>query len=133
MIGIGAILIPAFFYFQFFAIKDEVGNLDVKKEDSGSETETVEEIQSFDVPEVVKAVYLTSASAGSTQKIDSVINLIKKTELNAIVIDIKDSVGRIGYDTSFEDAEKYGAERDDISEIKTLMDKLHENNIYIIG
>ncbi|HQA96301.1 MAG TPA: putative glycoside hydrolase, partial [Candidatus Colwellbacteria bacterium] len=49
-------------------------------------------------PTAVKAVYSTAWSAGSAKKIDYFIDLIKTTELNAIVIDIKDYSGYVAYD-----------------------------------
>src|SRR3989344_8087488 len=62
-------------------------------------------------PEIIKAIYATGWTAGSIQGLNRLIDLIKKTELNAIVIDIKDYSGEVSYLTEIEAVEKYGKER----------------------
>lgn len=70
-------------------------------------------------PETIKAVYATSWSAGSAKKINYLINLIKETDLNAIVIDIKAFDGVIAYER--------------IPKINSLIKRLHDENIYVIA
>ena len=85
-------------------------------------------------PEIVKAVYATGWSGGSIQKLNYLIELIKKTELNAIVIDIKDYSGNLSYDTDVELAEKYGAEKEiKIIRPNAMLKKLHDEGIYVIA
>lgn len=86
-----------------------------------------------DPPPVVKAVYATSWSAGSRAKIDYLIDLIRTTELNAIVIDIKDYSGVVGYETALPQVKQYGAEELRISDISGLIEQLHAEKIYVIG
>src|SRR3989344_9306483 len=50
-------------------------------------------------PEKIKAIYATSWSAASSAKLDYLIKLINDTELNAIVIDVKDYSGYVAYNT----------------------------------
>jgi len=59
--------------------------------------------------------------------------LTNKSELNAVVIDIKDFSGYIAYDSDVPEAEEYQTERIDIKDIDSLLKKLHENNIYAIA
>jgi len=84
-------------------------------------------------PAVVKAVYVTSWSAGTPSKIDHVINLLDTTEVNAVVIDIKDYSGLVAYNTDVKDLEKYGAEEVRIPKLNSLIKKLHDKNVYVIG
>ncbi len=84
-------------------------------------------------PEIIKAVYLTSSSGGNEKKINWLIDLAKKSELNAVVIDIKDFSGYVAYDTRIADVKKYKAERLDIKDIDGLIKKLHDHNIYVIA
>lgn len=51
-------------------------------------------------PQTVKGLYLTAYSAGNPKKIADIIELIDHTELNAIVIDIKDYSGYVLYDSA---------------------------------
>src|SRR3989338_1692735 len=83
-----------------------------------AEEEEVKQLE--DPPAVVKAVYATSWSAATPSKLEHLINLIDETELNAIVIDIKD-------------VEDYGAEEIRIADTNSLIKELHDHNIYVIG
>ena len=48
----------------------------------------------------IYAIYLTAYSAGSTKKVDQIIDSIRETKINAVVIDIKDYSGYLSYDSS---------------------------------
>lgn len=84
-------------------------------------------------PDVVNAVYLTGWSAGNPEMIQYVINLAESTDVNAVVIDIKDYSGYVLYDTQIVEVEEYGAERILIPRIATVLKKLHEEGIYVIA
>jgi len=84
-------------------------------------------------PDKIMAVYLTSWSASNSSRIDYVIDLSKKTEINAVVIDIKDWSGKIPYDTNVSLVNEYGAERVIIKDMKGVIDRLHKEGIYVIA
>ncbi len=84
-------------------------------------------------PAVIKAVYATSWTAGTPKSSERLINLIKTTELNAVVIDLKDFSGTVTYSTELDSVKKYGAREIRIPRINTLIKELHDNNIYVIG
>lgn len=84
-------------------------------------------------PKIVKAIYATGWSAGSEKKVKSLIGLIKKSELNAIVIDIKDFSGYVLYDTDLAAPKKYGAVEIRIPKINTTIKRFHDEGIYVIG
>ena len=89
--------------------------------------------QLLDPPKVIKAVYLTSWSAGSESKISQVISFAQAGKINAVVIDIKDFSGRVAYNTLVQEAEEYGAEELRIPRVNTLIKQLHDKNIYVIA
>ncbi len=84
-------------------------------------------------PTEIKAVYATNWSAATPSRLNYLVDLIDGTELNAIVVDIKDYSGYVGYDTAVPEAEKYNAEEVRISDIDSLIRRLHEKNIYAIA
>jgi hypothetical protein len=84
-------------------------------------------------PQNVRAVYVSSWVAGSAKYRTPIIKLIDDTELNAIVIDIKDSTGRIGFHVSDLQLQKQGTTENRIADIRALTSLLHQKNIYIIG
>jgi hypothetical protein len=85
------------------------------------------------LPDKIMAVYLTSWSASDSSRIDYVVDLAKKTEINAVVIDIKDWSGRVPYGTNVSLIKDYGAERVIIKDIKGLIERLHREGLYVIA
>ena len=79
----------------------------------------------------IKAVYLTGPSASLSKKVDSIIEIAKKTELNAVVIDIKED-GLVNYQSNVPMVKQYGLEIKYYNPEK-LIKKFHENGIYVIG
>lgn len=69
---------------------------------------------------------------GSGDRLDAHIAFMKKHGLNSMVIDMKDDEGRITYNTSLELPLELGAVRKRF-ELETLLEKAHENDIYVIG
>lgn len=85
-------------------------------------------------PKIIKALYATGWSAGSEKMLNYLIKLIKETELNAIVIDIKDYSGELSYLTEIKETEKYGKDRDiKILRPNAMIKKLHDEGIYVIA
>lgn len=85
-------------------------------------------------PSVIKAIYLTGWVAGSSPRMRSVIDLIQKTELNAVVIDIKDYSGYVSYAMDVPGVQASGAEKElRIAHPNALIKELHDNGIYVIG
>ncbi len=85
-------------------------------------------------PTVMKGVYLTGWSAGSVTRLNSLIALIKRTELNTVVIDIKDYSGYLSYVVSSTLARDSGALRElRILHPNAVIKRLHDEGIYVIG
>lgn len=82
-------------------------------------------------PETVKAVYLTGWSAGNQKKINEIINLAEITELNGVIIDIKDYAGKIFFETDSQLIKDLNSTEIRIPNFKDLIKKLHEKNIYV--
>jgi hypothetical protein len=87
-----------------------------------------------DPPAVIKAIYATAWTAGSAERMADLINLIKTTQLNAVVIDIKDYSGYVSYAMDVPAVQSSGAEDQiRIARPNALIKELHDNNIYVIG
>ncbi|AJY73378.1 putative glycoside hydrolase [Paenibacillus beijingensis] len=84
-----------------------------------------------DAPEV-KGVYVTAHSAGGS-RLPTLLKLLDDTELNSMVIDIKDDYGYITYPTDNTDLLKLGASKKYIKDMKSLMATLKEHNVYPIA
>lgn len=84
-------------------------------------------------PIEAKGLYLTAYSAGNSKKIDAIIDLIDKTELNAVVIDIKDYSGKILYDSKLKLVNDLKTDENRLGDVESLIKKLHAKNIYVIA
>lgn len=85
----------------------------------------------FEYPDAVRGIYVTGNSAGGS-RMDELIHMVDTTELNAMVIDIKEDHGYLTYKpeegSPYEDiAQNY------ISNPEELMKKLEEKQIYPIA
>jgi hypothetical protein len=89
--------------------------------------------QTFKEPEIIKAIYLTSWSAAIPEVVDYVIDIAENTEINSVVVDIKDWSGFVSYDTEVLEAEKYNAERVIIPDIEGFLKRFHKQGIYVIA
>lgn len=73
-------------------------------------------------PENLKAIYVSSWVASTPSVREKLVQLIETTELNAVVIDVKDNTGVITWDGRMKEAE-----------LKAFIEELHTKNIYVIG
>lgn len=81
----------------------------------------------------VKAIYLTAYSAGSSATVDRMIELINATELNGVIVDIKDYTGMVLYDSDVELINEFGLEDDRLGDVRALIEKFHEHDIYVMA
>lgn len=84
-------------------------------------------------PVKVKGIYVTGPMAGTTNNMASLIDLVESTELNTMVIDIKNDSGEITYKMDNEVAKEIGATVNYISNIKDLVARLKGKGIYLIA
>lgn len=85
------------------------------------------------IPTKVKGIYVTGPKAGSSKYLDELVNLVDTTELNTMVIDIKNDSGEITYNMELPMVQEIGANRNYISDMKKLVQILKEKDIYLIG
>ncbi|MFA6105778.1 MAG: putative glycoside hydrolase [Patescibacteria group bacterium] len=100
-----------------------------------SETPTTTEFGRLQKPEkqTVKGVYLTAYSAGSSKKVGEIIDLINRTELNAVVIDIKDYSGLVLFNTKNALATDLHLKDNRYPDLAKTVKRFHDNNIYVIA
>ena len=85
-------------------------------------------------PMSVRAVYLTYYGVGDRGLRQNVLNLIDRTEVNAVVIDVKGDKGRLSYRSGVPLAESIGANAEPtIPNIDELLATLKQKNVYVIG
>jgi hypothetical protein len=93
-----------------------------------------EVVQHIPLPDQVKNIYMTSCVAGTPSFRQKIVKLAQETEINSIIIDIKDYSGTISFapenpawQPAWEEA-RCGAR-----DMPELVQMLHDNDIYVIG
>lgn len=80
----------------------------------------------------VRGVYSTAYSAGG-DRFETLVDLLDRTELNSMVIDIKDDHGNITIDTDSEDERIQNNSQAIISDVDGMMETLEDSEIYPIA
>lgn len=136
-----------YFWYKYGGIRYEANNLksdnsEIRinpkiKDSNTTATETITNnvvsVTHIETPKVVKSIYLSNWTAGSPKYRIPLIKLIDDTELNSVVIDIKDSTGKIGFKLSDPYISQFNSEENRIENIRGLIDQLHKKKIYVIG
>ena len=83
----------------------------------------------------VKALYLTFWGASNNSKtLKRILNIIDNTDVNAIVMDVKNEYGSTSFLTSFEQANSYGAHKERTNRnIQKFIQTMKERDIYTIA
>ena len=84
-------------------------------------------------PDVVKGIYMTSWTASQSGLRDTLVKLIGETELNTVVIDIKDYSGKIVFPITSPTLKSFGSEEIRIALLPEFIETLHKKNIYVVG
>lgn len=93
-----------------------------------------EVVKHVPMPRQVKAIYMTSCVAGTPSFREQLIDLAKTTEINSIMIDIKDYSGTLSFlPASAIWQPAWTASKCGARDMKGLIAQLHENGIYVIG
>src|SRR5690625_1951662 len=85
----------------------------------------------FEYPDAVRGIYVTGHSAGGA-RFDTLVDLIDRTDLNTMVIDIKDDFGNITFPIE-EGSTVAEIGRNYINDPKAMMKVLEEKQIYPIA
>lgn len=84
-------------------------------------------------PEEVKGIYISSWVAGTKDWRDDLIKFVSSSELNAVIIDVKDYSGKISFKPLDPGLLAVNSYENRISDIDELIKKLHSENIYVIA
>jgi len=86
-------------------------------------------------PITVKALYLSFwRASNNSPRLKEILDIIDRTEINSIVVDVKSEYGSTSYKTSFEKANGYGAHKDRTNkDIEQFISLMKSKNIYTIA
>ncbi|MHB1316289.1 MAG: putative glycoside hydrolase [Minisyncoccota bacterium] len=143
-ISIFIILFVCFIFFIFFVIPDifpdtynseaqALGATTTLKNKIKTEEPVVNVVTHIKTPESVKAIYMTQCVVGTPSFRKRLVDIVDTTEINSIIIDIKDFSGTIGFKTINPLLVPASMKGCGASDMKEFIEMLHEKNIYVIG
>ncbi len=111
-----------------------------KKEDLAnvvSSTSTPKEVlfkpSYVQTPEPLKGIYMTSWVASNKPLRENLVKIIEETEINTVVIDIKDYSGKIVFKVSSPELRAFGSEEIRVKDLQDFIETLHKKGIYVVG
>lgn len=115
------------------AVIPEVVN-SIQPQSISPHTDGVRSIKHIPIPDSVKAIYMSACVAGTPDFRSDLVQLIADTELNAVIIDIKDYTGTISFPT---DDPFWGAAWEAAEcgayDMDSFIAELHQQGVYVIG
>jgi hypothetical protein len=84
-------------------------------------------------PDPLKAIYMSQCVVGTTQFRDLLVRQIDESEINAVVIDIKDYTGKLGFNPLHEELAHAISNSCGAPDMKEFLARLKEKNIYSIA
>jgi len=84
-------------------------------------------------PEAVKAIYMSQCVVGTPNFRKKLVDLVDTTELNSIIIDIKDFSGTIGFPTKNPLLASASMKICGAPDMRQFIETLHSKGIYVIG
>lgn len=81
----------------------------------------------------IRAIYLTGASASNPAFMQHVFDLAASSEINAVVIDVKDNTGKTTYPSKLPAVVDIGASTSRIADLAGLFRQCEEQGLYTIG
>lgn len=85
------------------------------------------------LPDAVKAIYMSQCVVGTPGFRNDLVQLIDETELNAVVIDLKDYTGKLAFDSGHPDLAGSVSDACGARDMKDFVATLHGKGIYVIG
>jgi hypothetical protein len=85
------------------------------------------------VPSAVKAIYMSQCVVGTPAFRSELVQLVEDTELNAVIIDIKDYTGKISFTTSNPLLRDAVSSECGATDMHAFVETLHAKGIYVIG
>ncbi len=85
------------------------------------------------VPEKVKGIYVSGPMAGSTGLFQNILDDLENTEINTIVIDLKNDEGRITCDINTPIIDEIDACKVYVQDIEALIKTLKDRGLYVIA
>jgi hypothetical protein len=103
-------------------------------EEPRPDTITEDDDVRFPRPEHVRGLYVNAWAAGSSRRMDEILRIARETEINSLVIDIKDATGYLSHASSVPLAREIGATGEiRVRDLPGLLSRLEAEGVYPIA
>ncbi len=132
------LVVLAIFLLAFFVLPNIFGPVVIGGEKNNKEAGVIppvvkKVVQHVKTPNSVKAIYMSACVAATPSFRDRLVKLIDETELNSVVIDIKDYSGTISFEINSPGFENHSGGGCRVADMAGFIENLHNKNIYVIG
>ncbi len=103
------------------------------KEVTGNDMPTSPPVLHIATPTSVRAIYMTQCVVGTVDFRARLVKLIDETELNSVVIDLKDYTGKLAFQSDDPALAPSVSEKCGARDMKTFVETLHQKGVYVIG
>lgn len=112
----------------------KISEYSAKQKELQEKESLAQRVQHIDTPESVRAIYLSSWVGGAPSIRNELISFVESSDLNAVIIDIKDSTGIVSFPISDDPhLAPYATDSTRIRNIQEVIAELHQKGIYVIG
>ncbi len=126
--------LSAIYYDVSEAEESDVSTAAVVQVDEPSVLDERPVVQHVPLPKQVKAIYMTSCVAGTPTFRQKLVQLIQETEVNSVMIDIKDYSGTISFPPESEAWKPaWQNARCGTRDMRELVQMLHDNGVFVIA
>lgn len=110
------------------------GHSDVGTDSESQQNEDSEETLAKLGPDFpIRALYLTGHSVGYAERMENIFKLVDNSEINALVMDIKDVEGIVNYRTQVPLAKEIGADSSIVKDYPAIIKRAKGRNLYLIA
>jgi hypothetical protein len=87
----------------------------------------------YSQPFYARGIYISSWTAATSNQLAKLVDFAKQNQINALVIDLKDSLGKITYDSQVPLVKELQTSEDRIKNFSSALDGLHQKGFYLIA
>jgi len=87
----------------------------------------------YSQPFYARGIYLSSWTAATSNQLARIVDSAKQNQINALVIDLKDSLGKVAYDSQVPLVKELGSGEDRMKNLSGILDDLHQKGFYLIA
>jgi hypothetical protein len=136
-----ALGVAALFFLAFQFLMPQLSAVSFEKEPAAlvegkpeeQETPPAPKAAHLPTPAEVKAIYMSQCVVGTPNFRKELVELIDTTELNAVIIDIKDYTGKISFTPDDPSLAYWVSDACGARDMRSFIEMLHEKGIYVIG